>query len=86
MEKISNLSDLCFYCLEEVWRGEGLEIQLETLDWQTGDVQLISRCLTDFFMCSAGAEPVSALGKMNFQDPVTSQVTFTQITADDWSC
>lgn len=36
-------------------------------------------------MCSAGAEPASALGKMDFQDPVTSQVTLTQITADDWS-
>lgn len=37
-KKISNLSDLCFYCLEDVWRGEGLEIQLKTLAWQSGDV------------------------------------------------
>lgn len=37
-------------------------------------------------MCSAGAEPVSALGKMNFYAPATSQVTLVQITADDWSC
>lgn len=37
-------------------------------------------------MCSAGAEPVAALGEMNFYDPVTSHVTLAQITADDWSC
>lgn len=84
--KISYLSDLCSYCLEEVWRRGGLEVQLETLDWQSGDVQLISSCLTDFFMCGAGAEPVSALGKMSFHDPATSQVTLMQITADDQSC
>lgn len=37
-------------------------------------------------MCGAGAEQISALGKMNFYDPVTSQATLVQITADDWNC